>query len=159
MCNTLNSNNESLTRVAITGGAATSIIFVPLPQVSFLSRCHKYHFCPAATSIIFVPLPQVSFLSRCHKYHFCRDKIFVTSFVVTKVCSFVATQIFCRDNHNFLATKTYHFCRGKHTFVRDVFCRDKMKLVATPANNKFPPMICGWVGGRVWMRGCAGGWL
>ena len=64
---------------------------------------------------------------------------------------FVATNIFCRDKHNFVATRQAYFCRGKHTFVaaKDVFCRDKnyIILVAAPANdsahlNTYAPYAC-----------------
>ena len=45
----------------------------------------------------------------CHKYNFCRDK------------SFVPTKIFCRDKHNFVATKLLsrqaYFCRDNTRYL------------------------------------------
>ena len=54
-------------------------------------------------------------------------------FVATNICRdkrFVATKIFCRDKHTFVATKDV-FCRDKHVFVAT-----KIILVASSANDR-----------------------
>ena len=87
----------------------------------------------------------------CHKYHFCRDKTFCRDkkgkkkkFVATNICHdkrfvttkniFVATSILLsRQKTCYVATNT---CLWRQTFCRQKFRRDKIILVAAPANDK-----------------------
>ena len=93
----------------------------------------------------------------CQMYYFCRNKTRLlprqnTSFVATKVCLFrqnyVVVKIFCRDKHNFFATKVLsrqaYFCCNNTTFVAT-----KMILVAVPANDRGQPKSTG----RMTIRG------
>ena len=106
--------------------------------------------CARVRAYYWRELPQVSFLTRRQKYA-CRDK----TVVVTNTG--VSRQIFCRDKHNFVATKLLsrqaYFCRDKRLVLsrQTRVCRDKTlpKLcqnAKTLARQKFylwqlPPMI------------------
>ena len=122
--------------------AATSILFVatntclPRQNTSFVAT--KY----ACRAKRFVTSWQACFCrDKRHVLYACPDK----TFVATKLCMsqqiFVATTIFCRDKHNFAATSML-LSRQKSCFVakntcfsRQKLCREKIILVAVPAND------------------------
>ena len=90
------------------------------PPIPLLSS--KVLLAGAATSIIFVTTNMCLLWQN-------------TSFVMTKVC--LLQQNFCHNKIMFVVTIFFllqqDFCHDKHTFVmtKDVFCRDKSKLVTT----------------------------
>ena len=106
-----------------------------LPQVLFLSRekvCRDQHvFVGQSRSFVVTKVCLLRQNIYRDEHNFVSWKqVFYRDTNISRDESFVATKIFCRDQHNFVATNT---CYQKLT--------PKMVLVAAPASNMQLPFV------------------